>query len=199
MKSEWLHKSSLTFRESAWILLNVDPDDVGPGNQKKPTDPLTPGGTPVSIIQHFNAYLQWLDTMFRDVALGILPMTREPWNRFPLCFVRIGHLASWAEIACPEALAVWSRHGVVKEPLPPPPREWLGPEDENPALARIRKHMIQRAAHRQLHPMMKDEMLLLSQWQETWEDPATPVPLNDMKNALRPLYKELRNLPTLET
>lgn len=198
MKSEWFHKSSLTFRESAWILLNVDPDDVGLGNQKRPTDPLTLEGTPGSIVPYFNAYLQWLNTLFRDVALGILPMTREPWNRFPLCFVRIGHLAAWTEISCPQIQDLWHRHGVVKEPLPLPPKEWLGPVDENPAMARIRQYMIQRAAHRKLNPMMKEEMVLLSQWQETSGNPAAPVSLNDMKNTLRPLYKELRNLPVLE-
>ncbi|MBF0422522.1 MAG: hypothetical protein HQL73_05970 [Magnetococcales bacterium] len=194
MKSDWFNRSSLTIRESAWILIGIDPDEPGPENEKSPTDPLRQASAPGHVIQHFGDYLHWLNVLYRDVALGVLPLVREPWNRFPLCFVRIGHLATWCETACPQAADLWHDHGVIKEILPPPPPEWLSPDGEGSALAKARNHMIQRAAERLIKPMMKDEMDLLSQWLSS---SGSTMPLNDIKNALRPLYKELRNLPVL--
>lgn len=198
MKSEWFEKSSLTVRESAWILLRIDPDDAGEENQKKPYNPPRQGNVPQPVVQHFNDYLHILDILFRDVALGIIPIIREPWNRFPHCFIRIGHLATWSQHDYPESAALWSDHGVIQEPLPPPPPEWEAPEGEDPTLSKIRNQMILRAATHTLNPMMQDEMAWLLQWSSsTHHSPVTPSPIM-VKNALRPLYKVLRNLPVLE-
>lgn len=198
MKSEWFKKTSLTFRESAWILLHIDPDDAGEDNQKTPYNTPRQGSVPEQIVQHFNDYLHGLNIMFRDVALGIIPITREPWNRFPHCFIRIGHLATWSQHDYPSNHRIWSDHGVVEEPLPPPPAEWIGPEGEDPVLSSMRKQMILRAATRKLKPMMQDEMSWLHQWSSSTSHPPLTPPLVAVKNALRPLYKVLGKLPVLE-
>ncbi|MBF0172862.1 MAG: hypothetical protein HQL83_05365 [Magnetococcales bacterium] len=199
MKSSWFERSSLTFRESAWILLGIDPDDVGVDNAKHPTDPLRPGHIADSTLsRYFNDYLQQLRRMYHDVAVGLLPLTREPWNRFPHCFVRTGHLATWSQTVRDIPSIPWAQHGVIPEPLPPPPPEWMTPPQEHPLLHSLRHHMIRRAATRQLHPMMKDEMERLLQWAASQEQAAALPAMADVKNTLRPLYKALRNLPVLE-
>lgn len=198
MKSEWFKKSSLTVRESAWILLRIDPDDAGEENQKKPYNTPRPGNVPQPIVQHFNDYLHIFNILFKDVALGIVPIIHEPWNRFPHCFIRIGHLATWSQHSYLESAALWSDHGVIQEPLPPPPAEWGTPEGEDPTLSKIRNQMILRAATQTLKPMMQDEMAWLHQWSSSMNhSPVTPS-LITVKNALRPLFKVLHNLPVLE-
>lgn len=199
MKAEWFKKTSLTFREIAWIFNGFDPDEVGQANRDHPTEPIRQGSVPARIIDRFSDYLYWLDLLYRDVALGIIPMTREPWNRFALCFVRTGHLVRWAETTAPEKAKLWMEHGVVGEPLPPPPAEWISPAGESLPLAKMRQQMIHRAAIRQLYPMMKDEMALLQDWFIALHDSAAAVPLDEIKTTLRPLYKVLRNLPVLKT
>ncbi|MBF0109377.1 MAG: hypothetical protein HQL76_09390 [Magnetococcales bacterium] len=198
MNPEWFKRSSLTFRESAWILLGIDPDDTGAENRKNPTTPLRPGSVSDGVERHFSPYLEHLDLLFRAVARGNLPLTREPWNRFPHCFVRIHHLASWALEKTPNSPVRWSDHGIVPEPLPPPPRDWIGWPEEHPLLTRMRQQLVDRAAIRKLSPLMKDEMTRLLQWASTQETGTQLPAMEVIKDTLRPLYKTLRNLPVLD-
>lgn len=198
MKNEWFKKPSLTFREAAWILLGVDPDAVGETNKVKPSEIPRQERVSETVSSLFSSYLALLEKMFRDVALGRLPIISEPWNRFPLSFVQTNHLITWAKTGFPEAKEAFAQCGIFGIPLPPPPSEWSSPAGEPPTLAWMRECMTHHAAERKISPYFKKEIAQLHQWATTRFPNAPPPVLNESEKALRDLYRTLRNLPALE-